>query len=103
MESSLQAVPNRLTPELQQSCHEVSKSAEHVFEWRKLAWWIPAQDLLLDIALGHLRLGRAALYEVVLERSMGFQRFHPVADHVGCANHGQDARATWENRGAAAI
>jgi len=43
-----------------ESCRAVSQRAAKMFEWR-----VPS-DSLLDIALDHLTLGRAALYEVVL-------------------------------------
>ena len=44
-------------------CRAVSQRAEKMFEWR-----VPG-DSLLDIALDHLTLGRAALYEAILEGS----------------------------------
>lgn len=47
----------------------VSQRAAQIFEWRKLPKWNPAYDPLLDIALDHLTLGRAALYAAILERS----------------------------------
>jgi tetratricopeptide (TPR) repeat protein len=46
-----------------ESCHAVSLRAEKMFAWRLTG------DPLLDIALDHLTLGRAALYEVVLAGS----------------------------------
>jgi tetratricopeptide (TPR) repeat protein len=48
---------------LPESCRAVSRRAAKMFEWR-----IPA-DPLLDIALDHLTLGRAALYAALLEGS----------------------------------
>lgn len=45
---------------LAEACRIVSERAAKVFEWR-----IP-DDSLLDIALDHLSLGRAALYEAIL-------------------------------------
>lgn len=42
------------------SCHAVSQRGKKMFEWR-----VP-DDPLLDIALDHLTLGRAALYEAIL-------------------------------------
>jgi hypothetical protein len=46
-----------------QSCRAVSQRAVRMFEWR-----VPS-DSLLDIALDYLTLGRAALYEAILEGS----------------------------------
>ena len=46
-----------------QSCRAVSQRAAKVFEWR-----VPG-DSLLDIALDHLTLGSAALYEAILKDS----------------------------------
>lgn len=48
---------------LLQSCRAVSQRAVKMFEWRA------ANDSLLDIALDHLTLGRAALYRAILENS----------------------------------
>ena len=52
-----------------QSCRAVSQRAAKIFEWRKLPKWKSAYDPLLDIALDHLTLGRAALYEAILSHS----------------------------------
>lgn len=49
--------------ELIEACREVSQRAAKMFEWR-----VPS-DTLLDIALDHLTLGRAALYAAILEPS----------------------------------
>jgi hypothetical protein len=46
---------------LPESCRAVSRRAAKMFDWR-----VPS-DSLLDIALDHLTLGRAALYAAVLE------------------------------------
>ena len=46
-----------------QSCYAVSQRAAKMFEWR-----VPS-DSLLDVALDHLTLGRAALYEGILRHS----------------------------------
>lgn len=57
-------------PELEDalaSCRAVSQRATQIFEWRKLPKWNQAYDSLLDIALDHLTLGRAALYATILE------------------------------------
>ena len=45
-----------------ESCRAVSRRAAKMFEWR-----VP-MDPLLDIALDHLSLGRATLYETILQR-----------------------------------
>jgi len=47
------------------SCRAVSQRAKKMFEWR-----VPS-DSLLDIALDHLTLGRAALYEAILQSGSG--------------------------------
>jgi hypothetical protein len=49
------------------ACRAVSERVAQIFEWRKLPKWKPAYDSLLDIALDHLTLGRAALYAAILE------------------------------------
>lgn len=46
--------------DLAEACRTVSRRAAKMFEWR-----VPG-DPLLDIALDHLSLGRAALYEAIL-------------------------------------
>ncbi len=51
------------TAALLQSCRAVSGRVEKMFEWRLQS------DTLLDIALEHLSLGRAALYSAILEKS----------------------------------
>jgi hypothetical protein len=45
------------------ACRAVSERAKKMFEWR-----VPG-DSLLDIALNHLTLGRAAFYEAILQES----------------------------------
>jgi hypothetical protein len=52
----------------------VKQRAAQIFEWRKLPNWNPAHDPLLDIALDHLTLGRAALYAAILEGGAGYLR-----------------------------
>ena len=53
--------PSTLT--LSDSCRAVTQRAAQTLEW------VTAQNWLLDIALGHLTLGRAALYEAILAKS----------------------------------
>ena len=65
LESSLQAAPDRLKPELQQSCRDVSLRAAQTLKWYEQN----KEEWLLDIALDHLTLGRAALYEAILSGS----------------------------------
>jgi len=52
--------------ESREALREVEERAKTIFEWRKLPKWNPAQDPILDIALDHLTLGRAALYRSIL-------------------------------------
>src|SRR6185295_15640380 len=52
---------------LSEAIREVQERAATIFEWRKLPTWNTAQDPILDIALDHLTLGRAALYRSILE------------------------------------
>jgi tetratricopeptide (TPR) repeat protein len=51
--------------ELENACSGVSKRAAQTLEWAQQA----RQASLLDIALNHLTLGRAALYEAILRSS----------------------------------
>ncbi len=54
---------------LLQFCYEVKRRATTASEWRKLPTWNSTYHSLLDIALDHLALGRAALYRAILEKS----------------------------------
>jgi len=50
-------------PKLTNSCRAVSERAAQTLRWATTQSW------LLDIALDHLTLGRAALYRAILEKS----------------------------------
>ncbi len=65
-------------------CSDVSHRSAQTLKWSE------SNLGLLTIALDHLTLGRATFYASILESGMGFQ---PV---TAGANHGLDARATWE-------
>ncbi len=55
-----------IVSESREALREVEERARTIFEWRKLPRWNPALDPILDIALDHLTLGRAALYRSIL-------------------------------------
>ena len=79
------------TPELAAACRAVSQRAAQSLEWAK------SQDWLLDIALDHLTLGRAALYAPILETgpldplggaSLPLDRTRECAEHLDAAVSG---------------
>ncbi len=59
------------------SCRAVSERAEKMFEWR-----VPS-DSLLDIALDHLTVGRAALYEFLLASQLESPRRRGASAEAG--------------------
>ncbi|MFN0112072.1 MAG: hypothetical protein ACKVZH_24685, partial [Blastocatellia bacterium] len=68
LDSSAEELESKALPPLRyasalQSCRAVTERAAKMFEWR-----VPG-DSLLTIALDHLTLGRAALYQAILEQS----------------------------------
>ncbi len=56
-------------------CDDVEQRTNKSFEWRN------PSDSLLDIALDHLTLGRAALYRAILEQA-DFQQPNSELDHI---------------------
>jgi hypothetical protein len=61
-------------PQFKQACHSVSERAARTLKWAEEF----AGVALLDFALNRLTLGRAALYQAILEGGTGFQ---PVSAH----------------------
>ena len=58
--------PKGYTPTALASCDEATRRAEEVFRWRRGTIWNSACDTLIDIALDHLTLARAALSRALL-------------------------------------
>ncbi len=61
--------------ELLNVCRDVEHRAQQTLEW------VTSENYLLDIALDHLTLGRAALYSVILEQA-DFQQCSPNFAHI---------------------
>lgn len=78
----------------------VERRMETIFSWRQGRQWVAAKDPLLDVALDHLTVGRAALYRALLGNPPvvipGRGNALDVArEHVGVAvNHLRTAGAT---------
>lgn len=66
---------------LMESCHAVSQRAAQTLKW------VTTQNWLLDIALDHLTLGRAALYEAILKNSE-FRIQNSELSHIDAAVSG---------------
>ncbi len=85
----LQAAPGELlttdrgrNPGLQQACDRVTERATQTLEW------VSRQNWLLDIALDHLTLGRAALYGALLSQSDLSNSESQVTSHLADAVDG---------------
>ena len=84
------AEPGMRNGDLIEACHAVFHRAARIFDWRKLPKWNPAYDSLLNIALDHLTLGRAALYSAILEPSaIGNSQFEIDAAVSGLRHAGE--------------
>jgi hypothetical protein len=78
------------TAALQDACRAVSKRAAQTLKYYERGNWAS----LLDIALDHLTLGRAALYAAILNRSAAFT---PLQRRNGTAAPNDDERGSGVN------